>query len=244
MRVRFTSPFAPASALVLAAAGLTACGRREPARAPEPKTAPVAKKQPARPQMKMASELGYVDPKEVDAAFARSQESLLTCLEQRSTVFDGVSGTFSVFLRLSDEGRVRWGNLESSSLGDRKVEKCILDVFQRTQWPRPDQGDAEVRNKLDFDLPDGVRPPLALTAARFQATLGPSMAKLASCKGSERGTVEVTAYIDAGGTVLSAGAASKNGKFRGELDCVADTVKALTFPSPGSYPAKISFPID
>ncbi len=233
-----------AATVVVSALALHGCGRREPARAPEPKAAAPAPKKAAKPQMKMASELGYVDPKEVDATFARTQESLLTCLEQRSSVFEGVSGAFSVFLRLSDEGRVRWGHLEGSSLGDRKIEKCILDVFQRTQWPRPDQGDAEVRNKLDFDLPDGVRPPTALTASRFLSTLGPAMAKLASCKGSEKGTIEVTAYIDAGGTVLSAGAASKNGKFRGELDCTADTVKALAFPSPGSYPAKITFPID
>ena len=194
--------------------------------------------------MKVASELGYIDPKQVDAAFLRAQESLLSCLETRSSVFEGVSGSFSVFLRISDQGRMRYGHLETSSIGDRKVEKCILEVFQQTAWPRPDQGDAEVRNKLDFDLPEGARPPAAMPATRFQATLGPSLQKLASCKGSERGTIEVTAYIDPTGAVLSAGAASRNGKFRGELDCAADTVKALVFSSPGSFPAKISFPID
>ncbi len=236
------------SSCVLAAAltslALAACGKREPARAPEPKApAPVAKK-PAKPQMKMASELGYVDPKEVDAAFARSQESLLACLEQRSSVFEGVSGSFSVFLRLSDEGRMRWGHLETSTIGDRKVEKCLLEVFQRTSWPRPDQGDAEVRNKLDFDLPEGVRPPAALSAAKFQSTLGPALPKLAACKGAEKGTVDVTAYLDTNGSVISVGAASRNGKLRGELDCIAEAVKSLSFASPGTYPAKITFPID
>jgi hypothetical protein len=231
-------------AVAFASLTLVACGKREPARAPEPKApAPVSKK-PAKPQMKMASELGYVDPKEVDAAFARAQESLLACLEQRSSVFEGVSGSFSVFLRLSDEGRVRWGHLETSTIGDRKVEKCLMDVFQRTAWPRPDQGDAEVRNKLDFDLPEGVRPPTALSASKFQGTLGPALAKLAACKGSERGTVEVTAYLDTNGSVISVGAASRNGKLRSELDCIADTVKSLSFASPGTYPAKITFPID
>ena len=236
-------PFAPVLP-ALAALALTACAPREPARAPDPKSPPPVKKAAAKPQMKMASELGYVDPKEVDATFARTQESLLACLEQRTSVFDGVSGGFAVFLRLSDEGRVRWGHLESSSLGDRKVEKCILDVFRKTQWPRPDQGDAEVRNKLDFDLPEGVRPPQALSAARFQNTLGPALPKLAACKGGERGTVEVTAYVDTSGAVLSAGAASRNGKLGGELDCMVDVVRALSFPSPGSYPAKLTFPVD
>jgi hypothetical protein len=234
----------PFFAAAVAAVTLTGCAPREPARAPDPKAAPPAKKSVAKPQMKVASELGYVDPKEVDAAFARTQESLLACLEQRTSVFEGVSGGFAVFLRLSDEGRVRWGHLESSTLGDRKVEKCILDVFRKTQWPRPDQGDAEVRNKLDFDLPEGVRPPQAVSAARFQNTLGPALPKLTACKGSEKGTVEVTAYVDTNGSVLSAGAASRNGKLGGELDCMVDAVRALSFPSPGSYPAKLTFPVD
>ena len=139
---------------------------------------------------------------------------------------------------------MRWGHLESSTIGDRKVEKCLLEVFQRTSWPRPDQGDAEVRNKLDFDLPEGVRPPTALSATKFQSTLGPALPKIAACKGSEKGTVEVTAYLDTNGSVFSVGAASRNGKLRNELDCIAEAVKGLSFASPGSYPAKISFPID
>jgi hypothetical protein len=240
--MRLAHVLLPAVAAI--AVATSGCGKREPARAPEPKAAAPAKKGPAKPQMKLASELGYVDPKEVDATFARTQESLLACLEQRTSVFDGVSGGFAVFLRLSDEGRVRWGHLESSSLGDRKVEKCILDVFRKTQWPRPDQGDAEVRNKLDFDLPEGVRPPQAVSASRFPTTLGPALPKLAACKGSEKGTVEITAYVDTNGSVLSAGAASRNGKLNGELDCMTDAVRSLSFPSPGSYPAKLTFPID
>jgi hypothetical protein len=234
----------PALAAALAVFATTGCGKQEPPRTPEPKAATPAKKAPAKPQMKLASELGYVDPKEVDATFARTQESLLACLEQRTSVFDGVGGGFSVFLRLSDEGRVRWGHLESSTLGDRKVEKCILDVFRKTQWPRPDQGDAEVRNKLDFDLPEGVRPPQALAAARFQNTLGPALPKLAACRGGEKIPVEITAYLDTKGYVLSAGAASRDGKLNGELDCMVDVVRGLSFPSPGSYPAKVTFPID
>ncbi len=232
----------PILAALDASATLAAC--RPPVRLPEPKAPPPARKPAPRPPLKVSSELGYVDPRAIDDTFNRAQESLLGCLEQRSTSFDGVAGAFSVFLRISDEGRVRWGHLESSTLGDRKVEKCLLDICHRTQWPRPDQGDVEIRKRLEFDLPEGVRPPVALSAARFQGTLAPALPTLAACKGSERGTVEVTAYVDAGGAVLSVGAASRNGKLRGELDCIADAVRSLTFPSPGSYAAKVSFPID
>ena len=71
--------------------------------------------------------------------------------------------------------------------------------------------------------------------------------------GLRSGPLHVTAYVEPGGTVVSAGVASgaqaeavqgadaPPDTSEGVLDCVAGQVKGWELPDPGSYPGKVTF---
>ena len=48
-------------------------------------------------------------------------------------------------------------------------------------------------------------------------------------------------YVDTDGSVLSAGIAHAEDKGEAAADCILEVVKTASYPSPGSWPAKVTF---
>ena len=67
--------------------------------------------------------------------------------------------------------------------------------------------------------------------------------KLRSCKNGRRGEFRATAYVAADGSVLTASVTSPDEQGEQDVDCLVEVVEQTTFPSPGSWPAKVSFPL-
>jgi hypothetical protein len=228
------------AALVLPTLLLAACGDSTPAA----KTAddkPETEEHHRGSKLTMSSEIGGLDEQKVNAAFEASLSGLERCLQQGASRVEFLGGSVSFFVKIDMEGKVDGAYLEKSTLGDRDTEKCMLDAVRAKHWPKPVGGEHGLaRKSFDFDPPNDVRAPADYDQGHLDKGLDKISGKLASCK-SARGSYEATMYVATDGTVLSAGVTPPNEDGEESVDCLVSTLKSASFPSPGSWPAKITF---
>jgi hypothetical protein len=254
---------APAILLIafsLSSFAQSACGGAPEPKAPEPEPEPpkptVVKRGPA-----VSQELGSIDEAATQKTFERLQSKMLDCQRQGLQRVEYLAGDVRFFLRIGQDGRVRWTYLEDSTLGDRDTEKCMLGVLRDTQWPQPQDGEAEVRKGMGFD-PADARPPADWSSDKIATVLAKQADDALRCKGGVKGGFRVTAYVEPGGGesehagkkgrgkhgnhgkeghVTAVGVAPPNQEGESKVDCIVDAVKDWQMPSPGSYAAKVTF---
>lgn len=231
------------------ASTLVACGGGEAPKGPvDVAAAPTAKPSPRRGGASVSQELGSIDPKAADKVFQKLQGDLLNCQKDGLARVDVLSGDVKFFVRIGHDGHARYAYFEETTLGDRATEKCMIDVVMRGSWPQPEGGDeAEARKSYGFD-PGSAREPTAWTADKVAPMLARHEGELKKCTRGATG-FKVTAYVgpvgDAGkeGRALAVGVSTPNKESADRTDCIAEAVKGMKFPSPGSYPAKVTFSI-
>jgi len=211
--------------------------------APAPKTAddkPEVEEQHGS-RLTMSSEIGGLNEEKVNSAFEKSLSGLERCLQQGSSRVEFLGGSVSFFVKIDTSGKVDGAYLEKSTLGDRDTEKCMLDALRARKWPKPVGGEHGLaRKSFDFDPPNDVRAPADYDEEHLNKGLGKISDKLASCKGS-KGSYEATMYVATDGSVLSASVTPPNEDGENSVDCLVSTLKSASFPSPGSWPAKVTF---
>jgi hypothetical protein len=218
---------------------LLACGEATP----PPKTADDTPETEQEPGSKLAvsSEIGGLDEEKVNAAFESSLSGLERCLHQGSSRLEFLGGAVSFFVKIDSSGKVDGAYLEKSTLGDRDTEKCMLSALRSKKWPKPVGGEHGLaRKSFDFDPPNDVRPPADYDQDHLSKALGKISDKVASCKNG-KGAYEATIYVATDGSVLSAGVTPPDETGEESVDCLVETLKGAAFPSPGSWPAKITF---
>ena len=99
-----------------------------------------------------------------------------------------------------------------------------------------------VAEQARVDDPE-VRPPIAWTEERVRTTAGPSIDRLAGRCRVAGGRVRVTAYVGRDGNVIDVGGYATVTSLDPTVSCVLDGARRLPMPSPGSYPAKVSFDV-
>ena len=225
--------------LALLAMLLAACGDSTP----PPKTAddkPEIKEHHTS-KLSVSSEIGGLDEEKVNTAFESSLSALERCLQQGASRIEFLGGSVSFFVKIDMQGKVDGAYLEKSTLGDRDTEKCMLDAVRSKHWPKPVGGEHGLaRKSFDFDPPNDVRAPADYDQDHLGKGLDKIASKLASCK-SAKGSYEATMYVATDGSVLSAGVTPPNEDGEEAVDCLVSTLKGAAFPSPGSWPAKITF---
>jgi hypothetical protein len=225
--------------LVLPALLTLACGDS----APPAKTADdkPETEEPNRSRLSMSSEIGGLDEEKVNAAFEATLSGLERCLHQGSSRVEFLGGSVSFFVKIDTSGRADGAYLEKSTLGDRETEKCMLDTMRKRKWPKPVGGEHGLaRKSFDFDPPNDVRAPADYDNDHLGKGLDKISGKLASCKG-KKGSYEATIYVATDGSVLSAGVTPPDEDGEESVDCLVSTLKSASFPSPGSWPAKVTF---
>ncbi len=233
----------------LAAAALVAAcgGAKEDVKAKEPEAVVVAR-EPEKPKLAMVQELGSIDPDQVQKTWTRLRTDFDACRKGGMERVEYLHGDLKFFIRVGPDGKTKWTFLEDSTIGDRDTEKCMLDVIAGAAWPKPDGGDAEVRNSFGFD-PEG-RPPAAWPSDKIAALLGKNDKDLRRCKGREKATFHVTVYVapshkEAGkhGLVQAVGVSVAAKDASEKIECIVNEVKGWKMPSPGSWGAKVEFRI-
>ncbi len=222
---------------LVGALGAVACGEEPPARAPEP---PREETHEVKPQLKMKSELGTVDPEAVTRAFRKLDAQFDDCQKRGLDRIEVLAGSLKFFLRIGEDGSAKWAYLEQSDLGDRDTERCLLDAVMGARWPRPDGGDAEARYTMD--LPAQGRAATDWNADKIAAALGRAGSSIDKCKSGADGSFKGTMYVGPGGKVLGAGVSVSSRDAADKADCLASVLaKMKGLPSPGSWPAKVTF---
>jgi hypothetical protein len=233
-------PMRTTLALALATSSLAACGgdADKPARsATDVSGAPSAD----RPGMQASSEIGGLNEEEVEAAFSSSVGGLKRCLSRGAERVEFLGGSVSFFLKIDSGGKVHHAHLEHSTLGDRTTERCMLDALRAKSWPKPVGGDHGLaRKSFSFDPPNDVREPTFWE----ERDAAPGLKKLADdvskCKDGRPGAYEATFYVGTDGKVLAAGVTPPNEDGDAAVDCLVSMLEAASFPSPGSWPAKVT----
>jgi|RhiMethySRZTD1v2_1073278.scaffolds.fasta_scaffold54638_2 hypothetical protein len=232
------------AALTALAALDLGCGGSEP----EPKTArhhhedEEPEQQPEKSSMKMGAELGALDEAKTDAVFAALLPSLERCLHQGAEQVEFLGGGVNFFVKVDADGSVASAYFEESTLGDRETERCMLSAVRKKRWPKPVGGEVGyARKSFDFDPPNDVRPPEEWESNRVSDALDSLSKKIDSCKDGVRGKFGATMYVDTSGKVLAVGVTPPDESGDESVDCLVGVLKDAKMPSPGSWPAKVSF---
>jgi hypothetical protein len=194
-----------------------------------------------RPGISASAEIGGMNEDEVDAAFKSSVKSLQGCLDQGATRVEFLGGSVNFFLKIDSRGKVARAYLEHSTIGDRATERCMLDALRAKTWPKPVGGEHGLaRKSFDFDPPNDVRPPTDWAESDAAPGLKKIAGELGACKNGQAGSFEATLYVGTDGKVLAASVTPPNEDGDAAVDCLVDVLEGASFPSPGSWPAKVT----
>ena len=219
---------------------LPACGGEPPA-----KDASVEERAPKRPSdgptVSATSEIGGMNEDDVDAVFSSSVKGLQRCVDKGSKRVEFLGGSVAFLLKIDSEGKVANAYLEHSSLGDRETERCMLDSLSAKRWPKPVGGmHGLARKSFSFDPPNDVRPPTTWDDHDAAPGLKKIAADVGKCKEGHAGSFEATLYVGTSGKVLSASVTPPDEDAASALDCLVEVLESASFPSPGSWPAKVT----
>lgn len=234
--------FITASLPVVLLAAMTSCGGSE---TPEPRTPEREsgeKPHAEGPRMSASAEIGALDEAKVAQAFHGALKDLQRCLADGAKRNELEGGDIAFLVKIGSSGRVVHAHAEKSSIGDRDTEKCMLLALSRREWPAPVGGDVGIaRNSFGFDMPNDERPPTEWASDRVESAMATAGGKLAECKRGVAGSLTATVYVDPEGAAVTAGVAASDDSGEGAADCIVGVLKGTKFPSPGSWPAKVTF---
>jgi hypothetical protein len=199
-----------------------------------------------RSAMRVAQELGTIDESAVDRAFESFSPQLQSCHRAALTRVRYVGGDVTFFLRLGADGHPRFVHVRETTLGDREMERCLVDALLGATWPKPNGGDAEISKRVAFDPPSTARRPVEWTPDKLGPLLRQLDAPARQCKSPGDGVFTVTAYVvtkGKSGRVLSAGVAPPSAEADARSECLLHLVESTHLPPPGRVPAKVSFPL-
>jgi hypothetical protein len=224
--------------LGIAACLAVGCGAAPVPEAVEP-TAPSRRDEEDDKSVNIQGIRGTLSQDEIKRALEPRMMKFSRCVEKRASTVEWVSGKLEFTFTVNVDGSVKSVYPSESTFGDRETERCMTEVAKGTRFPQPHGGEADFSWSLEVPLDTSIREPVVWTsdnAGEVIASSGP--AALSSCEG---GAFAITAYLDENGHVVAAGAATENETDAQKLDCVAQQIAGWSFPSPGSYPAKIAF---
>jgi hypothetical protein len=229
------------AALLACLSGAFACAGPPPPKEPEAPHAEPPQRE-VKLVLKTRSELGTVDPDAVKKAFSALDSAFMDCQKRALDRVEVLSGSVKFFLRIAADGSAKYSYFEDSELGDRDTERCLHDVVAGARWPKPDGGgEAEARYGMELPL-QATRPPSDWSSDKVMSALGKRGGAIDQCKGGVAATFRATMYVGPGGKVLAAGVTASSRDGSDKVDCLADVLlKMKGLPSPGSWPAKVSF---
>jgi len=189
----------------------------------------------------MKSELGDVDPDAVRKTFRGLDDKFMECAKGEIDRVEVLAGSVKFFVRIAEDGSAKWAYLEESEVGDRTVEKCLVQTVLGAQYPKPDGGEAEARYGMELPL-QSTRPPNEWGAEKVSQALAKHAEAIGRCRTGASGGLQATMYVGPGGKVLAAGIAGAGKDGEGEADCLVEVLEKMKgLPSPGSWPAKVHF---
>lgn len=117
----------------------------------------------------------------------------------------------------------------------------MLEALGKQSWPAPVGGEHGIaRKSFAFDPSGDVREPVEWEAERVAPVIEGLSGELQECKRGARGEFVVTLYVGTDGRALAVGVAPPDEAGEVASDCIAGALGKAKYPSPGSWPAKVS----
>jgi hypothetical protein len=184
---------------------------------------------------------GTLSQHEIQGALEPRMLKFAQCVQRRSDQLDVIAGGMALEFHVALDGQVSSVYPRASSLGDREAERCVLELAQRTRFPAPHGGEADFGWSFEVPLDGSVREPVALAPEHVAPVIEQNRPLIDATCGA--GSYVVTAYIDPTGKAAAVGAAAGDAPSALNLDCVTEAIEGFVFASPGSYVAKVTFPL-
>jgi hypothetical protein len=188
----------------------------------------------------IAAEVGALDAKETQAVFSAAMPAIEGCLAAGRERLSYLAGELKVLLRIASDGSVRYALPLKSTFGDLASEQCMLKALTDKSWPRP-QGGREGEARQSFRIGALGRPAVAWNPHDLGRNGKRLVKALDGCRqkaGVER--LAIALHIDQDGQPLAAGGSTDDPAGLAAIACGIKAAKALRYPSPGSWPAKVT----
>lgn len=229
-------------AIVAAAAGCG--GEQKPIEAPQGGGDSEGAHRPSS-GMGVEAEIGAMNEDAVQRAFGKTAPKLSSCFTAALKRVPYLGGEIRLALRVHKDGSARWAYVKDSTLGDRETEECMLNVVKSTSWPKPVGGEGLAENAFTFEPSPDERAPVDWSSDQLGDELQKAREQLSTCRKEAGATaLKATMYVNPEGKALAVGVSGGDERSEGAVKCVVETLRGITYPSPGSYDAKVSVTID
>lgn len=229
------------SLFVIALTAAAACGPEKPAEDPSSQTDERDSDYDSTAEIEMSAEVGALPEEETVAAFKDAFPAIQDCFMRGAERIEFLGGDIAFAVEVDSAGDAAVF-AKQTNIGDRTTERCMIDVLRKAPWPLPVGGKVgQAENGFGFEMTGDVRPPVDWDSEQIGEVLNQNADALDQCKNGARGSFTATVYVDADGKALGAGISPPNKDGERASDCLVDVLVDATYPSPGSWPAKVTF---
>lgn len=185
-----------------------------------------AKGDPREPHahIKVKGISGTLNKGDVHQTMEARQELFDACIRDSRRTVRFVSGAVKYAFKVDADGRIAELRPLSSTIGHRELEQCLTAAVASTEFPKP-----AGRATAEFTWGMSIEP---LSERAFENAKATSIKRVARKQAKElfgnceikrrKARFRITAYIAAGGRVLSSGAISQPSTADDKVDCVLE----------------------
>ena len=103
--------------------------------------------------IQVEGQLGTIPVENVRRVVRDGNDALAACFRARLEALPCLAGRVELKLRVGVDGAVRWAVPVASTMGDREVERCMIDRARELRFSAPCGGEAEVSTSIELDGP-------------------------------------------------------------------------------------------
>jgi hypothetical protein len=193
----------------------------------------------------MEYDLGSIDPNVAKQRFDALKNEWNDCFMQAHEKNEALSGKITFTIRTNKDGSVKWAFVTHTDLGDRNVERCVIDSVKASNFGAPmDAKEGEIKEKTygwELDGDDG-RPADPGVASNVMPAIEKAKSKLQECRSNAgaQGSFEATIYVAPKGKARSVGIAVNDPSGEAAVDCMVEVLSKLTYVNKSSYTTKVT----
>lgn len=192
--------------------------------------------------IKVQGTTGTLNKGDVHQTMEARQNLFDACIQESRRTLRWVSGGIKFAFKVDGEGRIMELRPLASTIGHRDLERCLTEAVLSTQFPKP-SGRATAEFTWGMAVDPATQKSFDEAKAKIMARVARKEAKetFGSCEIKRRkARFRITAYIAAGGHLLSAGAVPTPFTAEDKVDCVLDQFSKWHMPKVKKA-SKVSF---
>ena len=231
--------------VVAASCALSACGAAPPPAINKPpiEEAPAPK---AKERASIEYDLGSIDPGIAKARFDAIKSEWNECYRAAHEKNEALAGMIKFTVRTHKDGSVKWAYVTATDLGDRSVEKCVIESVKLQNFGAPmDANEGEIKEKsYGWELDgDDDRPADTGDVGQVLPALKKAKKRLVDCrdKGGAQGPLTATIYVAPKGKPKSVGIGASDPGGDAAADCLVEVLSKLTYVNKSSWVTKVTF---